>query len=209
MTTLVADYIAHVGDRTALYEAVAGATGARRVIYPGSYLDIAPSAVFPDVTYLDMDARARRAFADVDPLAQLAQRLGGTAAARSIAFVAGDYMRTLRDLPEAAWDLAISLYAGPVSHHVARCLRPGGWLLVNNSHADAGLAFLDARYELAAAIHRRTGGYRLVTDDLGRYFQPKRPPHPDCDALLASGRGIAYTHPADVYLFRRVPEPAD
>lgn len=208
MTTLFTDYIAHVGDRTALYEAVAGFTGAGRVIYPGSYLDVAPSSVWTDVTYLDMDARARRAFADVDAVQQLAQQLGGTASAPSVAFVAGDYTLTLRELPEAAWDLAISLYAGPVSEHVARCVRPGGWLLVNNSHADAGLAFLDARYELAAAIHRRAGGYRLVTDDLGRYFQPKRPPHLDRDALLASGRGIAYTRPADVYLFQRVPAPA-
>ncbi|WP_347756596.1 hypothetical protein [Agrococcus sp. ProA11] len=208
MTTPFTDYIAHVGDRTALYAAVARCTDARRVIYPGSYLDIAPSSVWQDVTYLDMDARARRAFADVEAVERLAQRLGGAAAAPSIAFVDGDYTRTLRALPEAGWDLAISLYAGPVSEHVARCVRPGGWLLVNNSHADAGLAFLDPRYELAAAIHRRAHGYRLVTDDLGRYFQPKRPPHPDRAGLLASGRGIAYTRPADVYLFRRVPGPA-
>lgn len=209
MTAPFADYIAHVGDRTALYAEVARFTGARRVIYPGSYLDIAPSSVWSDVTYLDMDARARRAFADIEAVEQVAQRLGGAASAPSIAFVAGDYTRTLTELPEARWDLAISLYAGPVSEHVARCVRPGGWLLVNNSHADAGLALLDPRYELAAAIHRRADGYRLVRDDLGRYFQPKRPPHPDRDALLASGRGIAYTRPADVYLFQRVTAPAD
>ncbi|MFJ6486763.1 MULTISPECIES: hypothetical protein [unclassified Streptomyces] len=116
-----------------------------------------------------------------------------------------DYTRTLRELPEAEWDLAISLYAGPVCEHVARCLKPGGWLLANNSHADAGLAHVNPAYRLAAAIHHRAGRYRLTTDDLERYLLPKTPPHPTREQLHATGRGIAYTHPATAYIFQRVP----
>lgn len=197
------DYIEHIGDRTALYEAVAAHTGAQRVLYPGSYLDLAPSYVWPDVTYLDSDARARKAFAEAETARELAKLKRHYASEPTIGFVAGDYTQTLGELPAAGWDLAISLYAGPVSEHVARCLKPGGWLLVNNSHADAGLAALDPDYQLAAAIHRRAGRYTLVTDGLGRYLQPKRPPHPTREQLHASGRGIAYTLAADVYLFRR------
>ncbi|MFI8392297.1 hypothetical protein [Streptomyces sp. NPDC085540] len=117
----------------------------------------------------------------------------------------GDYTRTLRELPEAEWDLAISLYAGPVSEHVARCLKPGGWLLANNSHADAGLAHVNPAYRLAATVHHRAGRYRLTTDDLERYLLPRTPPHPTRDQLHATGRGVAYTHPATAYLFQRVP----
>ncbi|MFE2141933.1 hypothetical protein ACFXA3_09295 [Streptomyces sp. NPDC059456] len=61
------DYIRHLGDRTDLFLAVAAHTGARRAIYPGSYLDLTPSCALPDVTYLDSDTRACKAFADSPP----------------------------------------------------------------------------------------------------------------------------------------------
>ncbi|MER6444132.1 hypothetical protein [Streptomyces venezuelae] len=34
---------------------------------------------------------------------------------------------------------------------MARCLKSGGWLLVNNSHADAGLGHVNPDYHLVAA----------------------------------------------------------
>jgi hypothetical protein len=43
-------YSKHPGDREALFAAVAEHTGARTALYPGSFIDIAPSAAFPDVT---------------------------------------------------------------------------------------------------------------------------------------------------------------
>ncbi|MEU1428404.1 hypothetical protein ABZ412_15150 [Nocardia sp. NPDC005746] len=203
------DYIAHIGDRTPLYTAVAEYTGARRVIYPGSYLDLAPSYVWDDVTYLDSDHRAQRAFTRTHAIeaARARKRYSGEP---RINFHPGDYTQTLRELPTAAWDLAISLYAGPISEHVKELLRPHGWLLANNSHADAGLAHLDPDYQLAAAIQHRNSRYTLTTTDLDRYLQPRRPPHPTRDQLHAIGRGIAYTHPAAAYLFRyRTAPPQD
>ncbi|MEU9774163.1 class I SAM-dependent methyltransferase [Streptomyces sp. NPDC047968] len=193
-----------IGDRTTLYRAVASHTGARRVLYPGSYLDLAPSSVWSDVTYLDADHRARRAFQGPGATT-LATRHKEYAGQPRITFVPGDYTRTLAELPEAAWDLVISLYAGPVSEHATRCLRPGGWLLANNSHADAGLAHLDPRYRLAAVLRHRAGRHHLTTDGLDRYLQPERPPHPSREQLHATGRGAAYTHPAAAYLFRLGP----
>ncbi|MFJ6785626.1 class I SAM-dependent methyltransferase [Streptomyces yangpuensis] len=198
------DYIHHIGDRTDLFLAVAAHTGARRALYPGSYLDLTPSYALPDVTYLDSDARARKAFADPAAPA-LATRHRHYPQNPRITFVPGDYTRTLTELPAAEWDLAISLYAGPVSEHVTRCLKPGGWLLANNSHADAGLAHLDPAYRLAAAIHHRTGHYRLTTDNLDRYLQPKTPPHATRRQLHTTGKGIAYTHPTTAYLFQHAP----
>ncbi|GAB2442031.1 hypothetical protein [Nocardia tengchongensis] len=196
-----ADYIAHIGDRTQLYAIVAEYTGAHRVIYPGCYLDLAPSYIWDDVTYLDSDPRALRAFTGTHATDTARARKRYPAEPR-ITFHPGDYTETSRELPIAAWDLAISLYAGPISRHVKPLLRAPGWLLVNNSHADAGLAHLDADYDLAAVIQHRNSRYTLTATDLQRYLQPRRPPHPTPEQLHASGRGIAYTHPATAYLFR-------
>ncbi|MEV7171054.1 hypothetical protein AB0O18_15325 [Streptomyces sp. NPDC093224] len=198
------DYVDHIGDRTGMFLAVAAHTGARRALYPGSYLDLTPSHALPDVTYLDSDPRARKAFADPSAALALVGRHRHYLQEPTITFVPGDYTRTLRELPAAGWDLAISLYAGPVSEHVTRCLKPTGWLLANNSHADAGLAHLNPAYRLAAALHHRAGHYRLTTDDLDRYLRPRTPPHPTREQLRTRGRGVTYTHPATAYLFRRV-----
>ncbi|QDP79071.1 hypothetical protein FOH10_10360 [Nocardia otitidiscaviarum] len=209
LATAFPDYIQRIGDRTPLYTAVADHTGARRVLYPGSYLDIAPSYVWPSVTYLDSNARARKAFADPDRPGSLVRAHRRYPAEPDIEFIPGDYTRTLAELPGAHWDLALSLYAGPISEYVAHCLRPGGWLLANNSHADAGLAHLNPNFELTAALHRNGSRYRLVTDDLDQYFQPTRTPHPTRTQLRTDGRGVRYTHPADAYLFRRMSRPSD
>ena len=37
---------------------------AERALYPGSYVDLAPSFVWPSVTYVDTDRRAAQFFAD-------------------------------------------------------------------------------------------------------------------------------------------------
>ena len=50
--------------RSRSWTIVAAARPASRVLYPGSFVDIAPSFVFPQVTYVDMDDRALRFFAD-------------------------------------------------------------------------------------------------------------------------------------------------
>lgn len=48
----------HAGDRPALFAAAADVLGEGRVLYPGSFVDVAASFVFPDVVYVDSDARA-------------------------------------------------------------------------------------------------------------------------------------------------------
>lgn len=49
-----------VGDRRPLYAAVAEAVEAATVLYPGSYVDLAPSWSWPSVTYVDVDRRANQ-----------------------------------------------------------------------------------------------------------------------------------------------------
>lgn len=46
------------------------------------------------------------------------------------------------------FDLLISQYAGFISDTCINYLKVNGYLLVNNSHADAGLAAIDKDYKL-------------------------------------------------------------
>ena len=58
------DAMAQRTDQVDLFAVLAAAYPIQRVLYPGSYLDVSPSFVFPSVTYVDTDRRAKRFFAD-------------------------------------------------------------------------------------------------------------------------------------------------
>ena len=193
----------HTGDRQRLFTAVSGAIEAERVLYPGSFVDIAPSFVWPSVTYVDMDRRAARFFDDVDGVAELIADHGGPSDPH-VRFVAADYSEPL-PLDDEGFDLVVSLYTGPALDHVTRYLAPGGHVLANTSHGDVALAALDDRYELVAAIAATSAGYRARTDALDRYLVPKRSSPVTSDEIRSTGRGVGYTKQAAAYLFRRVP----
>ena len=191
------------GDRRRLFAAVADAVGGTRVLYPGSFVDLAASFVWPSVTYNDMDRRAARFFDDTDGIGELLAAEGLDPDDRTVEFVLGDYADDL-DLDDASFDVLVSLYAGFVSEHCTRYLRVGGTLLVNSSHGDAAMASIDDRYRFVGAVVSRSGNYRVVTDDLDRFLVPKRDVEITVESLHETGRGIAYTKPAFAYLFDRV-----
>lgn len=191
------------GDRPRLFAAVADAVGGERVLYPGSFVDLAPSFVWPAATYNDMDRRAQQFFDDRDGVAEILRMAGVDPNERSIEFAAGDYADDL-GLPDASFDVLVSLYAGFISEHCTRYLRVGGVLLVNSSHGDAAMASIDERYRFVGAVLSRSGDYRVVTDRLDRFLVPKRDVEITVDSLHATGRGVAYTTTAFAYLFERV-----
>ncbi len=192
----------HRGDRWRLFAAVESAIEATTVLYPGSYVDIAPSFVFDSVTYVDVDKRTPRFFGDVDGLAEIIAGHGGPGDAE-VQFVHADYTTEL-DLPDDHFDLLISLYAGFVSEHCTRHLRVGGSLLVNPSHGDAALASIDDRYDLAAVVLSSDGAYEVDSHDLDTHLVPKKPQEVTVEALHRTQRSVAYTKSAFAYLFTRV-----
>ena len=192
----------HQGDRHRLFTAVAEAIGAADVLYPGSFVDVAPSFVWPRVTYVDMDRRAARFFEDADGVAELIADHGADPLAHRAVFLAADYRDEL-PLDDERFDLLVSLYTGPALDHVTRYLAPGRVLLANSSHGNVALAALDDRYELIGAVESRSGAYRVVDERLERYLVPKKDVEITADMIRASGRGIAYTRSAFAYLFRR------
>ncbi|MEO1056258.1 MAG: hypothetical protein AAFY28_05015 [Actinomycetota bacterium] len=194
----------HGDDRVRLFAAVADALDSvDAVLYPGSFVDITASMVWHDVTYVDVDARAPRFFADTEGITEILNESGNGADGHRVTFFGQDYTD---DLPveHDHFDLLISLYAGFITEHCTQHLRVGGHALVNSSHGDAAMASIDPRYELAAVITSRNGRYAVRRDGLDHYLVPKRPTEVTVESLHESGRGIAYTRSPFAYLFTRV-----
>lgn len=193
----------HVGDRHRLFSALAEAIPATTVLYPGSFVDVAPSFVWPEVTYVDVEKRAMEFFSDHDGVAELLAAHGADPSEHAVQFIHGDYTNKL-DLPPSSFNLLVSLYAGFISEHCTQHLEIGGHLLVNPSHGDAAMAALDSRYQLSGVIVSSSGRYRVRTDALDSYLVPKREIEITAELLHKTGRGIAYTKSPFAYLFERV-----
>lgn len=193
----------HPGDRKGLFSSIADTFAVSTVLYPGSYIDIAPSTAFDDVTYVDTDRRAARFFSDSAGVNEIiAESCNGT---RSVAwdFIHADYTSDL-ELEDESFDLLVSLYAGMISEHCTQYLKRGGHLLVNPSHGDVAMASIDPRYELAAVVRIGSGTYDVIDRALDTYLIPKREVRITEQMLHESNRGIGYTKSPFAYLFRRI-----
>ena len=193
----------HGGDRHRLFTAIGEALEVSTVLYPGSYVDLAPSFVWPSVTYVDVDRRAGQFFGDENGVQQLLAEHDADPATHLVRFIEADYTDPL-DLDDGESDLLISLYAGFVSEACTRYLRVGGTLLVNPSHGDAAMASIDERYRLTAVVTSQSGRYSVSSRHLDTYLAPKRDVAVTKEYLHASGRGVAYTKSPFAYLFERV-----
>lgn len=113
-------------------------------------------------------------------------------------------MTTTKPLPEppAAFDFLVSQWAGLVSQACKAYLRPGGVLVANNSHADAGLAALDPDYQFIGVVNKRRSRFSYATKNLEAYFHPKRDIVVTRELLERTGKGVGYTKTATAYLFR-------
>lgn len=190
-------------QRAPLFALVAAHTQAKSALYAGSYVHIAPSLFIPEVVYVDLDERCPRFFADPAIAAYLEahRTYDETPVFR---FHHADFHTPLPE-PDEAFDLLISQFSGLVSQGCARHLRLGGHLLANDSHGDAGVAHLDARFELVATLDAGPDGWTLCQDDLGGCFVPRRASDPrTLEGRRAHGKGLKYTRMASQYLFRRV-----
>ena len=202
-----ADFDQHPNDRVRLFGALANLVPrSASVLYPGSFVDIAPSVWFDEVTYVDMDKRCPRFFGESEALADLiaTKRIdaGVDHVASKVRFIHADYRDPL-PLADASFDVVVSMYAGFISVATARYLRPGGLLVANNSHGDSSMASLDSAWRLIGVITSRDGDYRLRADDLDRYLVPKRGTPPTVNELMTTNRGIAYTTSPAAYIFAR------
>jgi len=173
-----------------------------KVIYPGSYIQISPSFVFSHVVYIDSDKNAIRFFQN-DAIIELVNQRKKYSQDPEIIFHGVDYSDLIEDY-HTKFDLLISQYAGFISGVCKPYLRTGGYLLVNNSHGDAGMASIDKDYKLIAVIHKRKGKYRLSNKSLEEYFIPKKEITVTKELLLERKKGFGYTRTAPLYLFEKL-----
>jgi len=171
-------------------------------VYPGSYIQISPSFIYPYAVYIDSDKNAIKFFQS-ESLVKLVEERKEYPGNPEIVFHGSDYKHLIDDY-RSRFDLLISQYGGFISGVCKPYLRIGGYLLVNNSHGDAGMASLDKDYRLIAAVHRRAGKYRLSTNALDAYFIPKKDIKVTKELLLQRKKGIGYTKTAALYLFQKL-----
>lgn len=193
----------HEGDRWRLFRAIGSHADPHHVLYPGSYVDVSPSFVFPSVTYVDVDRRAAAFFKDTEGVNEIIRAHDGSPQDPEFRFIHQDYTTSL-DVADASCDLLVSLYAGFISEACTTKLRIGGTLLANPSHGDVAMASIDPRYQLVGAVIARSGNYRVKTTDLDIYLAPRKPANITKESLHESGRGIAYTKSAFAYIFERI-----
>ncbi|NJM42743.1 MAG: hypothetical protein HC853_19410 [Anaerolineae bacterium] len=195
-------YVDRGFERLDLFAQLARTYGITSALYPGSFVHITPSFVFPRAIYVDEDKQAQAFFQYAEVQKFVAARKI-YAEEVQVEFIAADY-RTPLDVPDASVDLLISQYAGFISLHCKRYLRVGGFLLTNNSHGDASMASLDADFALVAVVQMRVGKAKWVEENLAPYLTPKNEKALTRADLEKTQRGIGYVKAASDYVFKRV-----
>lgn len=195
-------YIDRKFERLNLFRQLQQKYGGTRVLYPGSYVHITPSFVYPEAVYVDNDPEAKLFFDNPANYAFVDKRKHYTDPA-SIAFHATDYQLGI-DEPEESFDLLISLFSEFVSLHCKPYLKVGGLLLVNDSHGDATMANVSGDYQLVEIGNQTEGKYTLTDMYLDTYFVTKADTEVSREWVAKHLRGFKYRRMADVYLFRRV-----
>lgn len=189
-------------ERLDLFRIIADKFDIQRVLYPGSFVHITPSFIFPVVVYVDNDKQAEKFFSAPELRDFIDRRKAFSQDAQTV-FHSSDY-RNGFDEADESFDLLVSQYAGFVGQACKRYLKKGGVLLANNSHGDAGVAAIDHDYELIAVISLSNENYRISETNLAEYFVPKSTVNLTKQYLEGLQRGIGYRRAASNYIFRRV-----
>lgn len=195
-------------ERLGLFETVRVEFGINRGLYPGCFVHVTPSFVIPNMYYVDSDRNAYRFFARGVAEKVIAERRAYDQPSH-IDFFHQDYHRRI-PIEDGSVELLVSQYAGFVSEACKKYLVQGGYLIVNNSHGDAGLAWCDPDFELVAVVNRRGDRWSLNTRNLDEYFIPTSREVPRDPASLTNhirtrGKGIGYTRTASDYVFEKHP----
>ena len=195
-------YIDRKFERLNLFRQLREQYDGTRVLYPGSFVHVTPSFVYPEVVYVDKDEEAQQFFAYPANYDFVTKRKHYPEPA-SITFHAVDYQTGI-DEPDQSFDLLISWFAGFVSLYCKRYLKVGGLLVVNDSYGDGTMASLDKDFQLIAIGNQTEGKYTLSDMYLDTYFVAKANTEITQEWVMKHLRGFKFRRMADVYLFRRI-----
>lgn len=139
----------------------------QKVLYPGSWIHVTPSLVFPHVVYVDSFSKMEKAFNDSD-LLQYIEKYSAQQDKPKIEFYQADYRSSFWE-ERASFDLLISLSGGFVSQSCGSYLKTGGVLFTNNDHYDASMAYVDPRFKLIG-VFKTAREYIESEEIIKRYF---------------------------------------
>jgi len=118
----------------------------QKVLYPGSWIHLTPSLIFPRVVYVDLPSKSSKKLLDPELVKYIEDHLEYQEKP-AIKFYYADYQSDFGD-KKSSFDLLISLSSGFVSQACGQYLKSGGVLLANNEHYDASLAYTDPSFRL-------------------------------------------------------------
>ncbi len=195
-------------QRLGLFAALDKKYEVNRVLYPGCFVHITPSLIFPNVVYVDSDRRAEQFFND-NAVHSFVNNNRLYEQGPSVSFHKSDYTKDFGENTDQ-FDLLLSQYAGFVSQACKKYLKKDGMLVANNSHGDAGMASIDPDYQLIAVYKRRNDTeYSISEKNLDSYFIPKSQRHISKAYLEKTQRGIGYTKNASGYIFKKTSNNAE
>jgi len=189
-------------ERLDLFQIIAEKFNVERALYPGSFVHITPSFVFPNVVYVDNDKQAKQFFGEPEIFQFIAERKIYPQEAE-VSFHFADYRVGFNEMA-GSFDLLISQYAGFVGQQCKQYLKTGGLLLANDSHGDAGMAHLDDDYQLIAVFSVKNAKHRISLNNLDEFFIPKAQIAITREYLENLQKGIGYKKTASGYLFQKV-----
>ncbi|MGD6851180.1 MAG: hypothetical protein ACQCN6_03880 [Candidatus Bathyarchaeia archaeon] len=139
-----------------------------RVLYPGSWIHLTPSLVFPFVVYVDSLSNIKRMFDDPQLIEYI--RKHSKISEPCIKAHETDYRQKINE-EEDSFDLILSLNSGFVSQYCSKYLKKNGLLLANNGHYDAIKAYTDKENYKVTGIFPNSS--TLKVKDLDAYFLTK------------------------------------
>jgi len=190
-------------DRIGLFTALHEKYNIKSALYPGSFVHITPSLVFPKVVYVDSYKKAKPFFANdavydfINEHKQYSQESIAT-------FHEADYAKDFGE-QEESFDLLISQYAGFISRACKKYLKVGGTLALNDSHGDASMAFIDPDYKFIAVYNRESDDKYIIDEkNLETYFIPKSSVKITKSHLEETQQGIKYKETPTGYIFEKI-----
>ena len=143
----------------------------KKVLYPGCWIHLTPSLVFPFVVYVDFFAKMESMLNDPE-LIQYIQKHSKTKVKPIIKFHKADYRDGINE-EKASFDLLISLSSGFVSQYCRKYLKKKGLLFVNNEHYDATKAYVDKNF-LPIGVFTFDGKLIQQNNAILEYFLTKK-----------------------------------
>jgi len=192
------EYVAKTGSRLRLYRMIAESYDIKSALYPGSHIDIDPSLVIENVTYVDNFKGAIKFFKKIEIIDEFLQANKEYPQECHFNFIPEDYNSKLDVDPV---DLIISQYAGFVGQATKNYLKVGGILLCNDSHGDATLAKFDDDYELMGTVDSNN---KISSTELDKYFILPKNKEIDLNAVMSKMKGLKYTLNPSNYIFKKI-----